>query len=180
MANRSRAEIRRKVHSRIRKKVSGTAERPRLAVFRSVKHIYAQVIDDVKGETLVAAGSNDKAFKGKTGGNVEAASEIGKMIAERAIDKGIDQVVYDRGGYVYHGRVKALLDATREAGLNKKDSDDAKADKKSSEPTEAKEEKPAKKEEKKEKKPAKKKAEEKVEEESTDAKEDSKAGEEEE
>lgn len=198
MANRSRAEIRRKIHNRIRKKVSGTAERPRLAVFRSVKHIYAQVIDDLKGETLVAAGSNDKAFKGKTGGNVEAASAIGKLIAERAIDKGIDNVVYDRGGYVYHGRIKALIDASREAGLNKDDSDAAKADKKSSEP---KEDKPAKKDAKKSaKKPAKKKAdskksdekakpkkkakkkkvEEKVEKESTYAKEDSKAGEEEE
>jgi len=115
----NRAEIRRGVHTRIRKKVSGTAERPRLAVFRSLNHIYAQVIDDVSGATLAAASTTEKDLKGKTGGNIEAAQTVGKAIAERAQAAGVSQVVFDRGGYVYHGRVKALLDATREAGLNK-------------------------------------------------------------
>jgi len=119
MASNKRAEIRRGVHTRIRKKVSGTAERPRLAVFRSLNHIYAQVIDDVNGKTLAAASTTEKDLKGKTGGNIEAAQTIGKTIAERAQAAGVSQVVFDRGGYVYHGRVKALLDATREAGLNK-------------------------------------------------------------
>jgi large subunit ribosomal protein L18 len=119
MASNNRAEIRRGVHTRIRKKVSGTAERPRLAVFRSLNHIYAQVIDDVNGKTLAAASTTEKDLKGKTGGNVEAAQSVGKAIAERAQAAGVSQVVFDRGGYVYHGRVKALLDATREAGLNK-------------------------------------------------------------
>jgi len=115
----NRAEIRRGVHTRIRKKVSGTAERPRLAVFRSLNHIYVQVIDDVNGKTLAAASTTEKDLKGKTGGNIEAAQTVGKAIAERAQAAGVSQVVFDRGGYVYHGRVKALLDATREAGLNK-------------------------------------------------------------
>jgi large subunit ribosomal protein L18 len=119
MASNNRAEIRRGVHTRIRKKVSGTAERPRLAVFRSLNHIYAQVIDDVNGKTLAAASTTEKDLKGKTGGNIEAAQTVGKAIAERAQAAGVSQVVFDRGGYVYHGRVKALLDATREAGLNK-------------------------------------------------------------
>ncbi len=119
MAQKSRADIRRGVHSRIRKKVSGSAERPRLAVFRSLNHIYAQVIDDVNGKTLAAASTTEKGLKGSTGGNIEAAQKIGKTIAERAIAAGISNVVFDRGGYLYHGRVKALLDATREAGLNK-------------------------------------------------------------
>lgn len=119
MASNNRAEIRRGVHSRIRKKVSGTAERPRLAVFRSLNHIYAQVIDDTNGKTLAAASTVEKDLKGKTGGTISAAQTIGKTIAERAQAAGISQVVFDRGGYVYHGRVKALLDATREAGLNK-------------------------------------------------------------
>jgi len=119
MASNTRAEIRRGVHTRIRKKVSGTAERPRLAVFRSLNHIYAQVIDDVNGKTLAAASTTEKDLKGKTGGNIEAAQAIGRTIAERAQAAGVSQVVFDRGGYVYHGRVKALLDATREAGLNK-------------------------------------------------------------
>ncbi len=114
-----RADIRRGVHSRIRKKVSGTAERPRLAVFRSLNHIYAQVIDDVSGRTLAAASTTEKDLKGTSGGTVAAAQTIGKAVAERAQSAGISQVVFDRGGYVYHGRVKALLDATREAGLNK-------------------------------------------------------------
>ena len=119
MAQKSRAEIRQGVHSRIRKKVRGSAERPRLAVFRSLNHIYAQVIDDRSGKTLATASTTEKALAGKTGGNIEAARTIGKAIAERAQKAGISTVVFDRGGYVYHGRVKALLDATREAGLNK-------------------------------------------------------------
>lgn len=119
MASKSKADIRRGVHSRIRKKVSGTADRPRLAVFRSVSHIYAQVIDDVNGKTLASASTVEKDLGVKSGGNIEAAQKIGKTIAERALSAGVSQVVFDRGGYVYHGRVKALIDATREAGLNK-------------------------------------------------------------
>jgi large subunit ribosomal protein L18 len=111
----SKNTIRLRVHQRIRSRVSGTAERPRLAVFRSVKHIYAQVIDDTKGHTVVAAGSTEK--DSKNGGNVAGAKEIGKLVAERAKDKGIKAVVFDRGGYQYHGRVKALAEAAREAGL---------------------------------------------------------------
>ena len=107
--------IRLRVHKRIRSRVSGAAERPRLAVFRSVKHIYAQVIDDTKGHTVVAAGSTEKDTK--NGGNVAGAKEVGKLVAERAKDKGIKAVVFDRGGYQYHGRVKALAEAAREAGL---------------------------------------------------------------
>ena len=109
-------EIRKRIHKRIRRKLSGTAERPRLAIFRSVAHIYAQVIDDVAGATVVSASTVDKG--GKTnGGNVAAAKAIGKLVAERAKEKGIKSVVFDRGGYQYHGRVKALADAAREAGL---------------------------------------------------------------
>jgi large subunit ribosomal protein L18 len=109
-------EIRNRIHRRIRRKLSGTAERPRLAIFRSVAHIYAQVIDDAAGTTLVSASSTDK--DGKTnGGNVAAAKAIGKLVAERAKEKGVTRVVFDRGGYQYHGRVKALADAAREAGL---------------------------------------------------------------
>lgn len=119
MAQNSRANIRRAVHSRIRKKVSGTTARPRLAVYRSLNHIYAQVIDDEQGTTLATASTTEKDLAGSTGGNIEAAQRIGKAIAERAIAAGISNVVYDRGGYVYHGRVKALIDASREAGLNK-------------------------------------------------------------
>jgi len=119
MAQKSRADIRAGVHSRIRKKVSGTAERPRLAVFRSVNHIYAQVIDDKAGTTLATASTVEKVLGVKTGGNIESAKVVGKAIAERAIAAGVSTVVFDRGGYVYHGRVKALIDATREAGLNK-------------------------------------------------------------
>lgn len=119
MAQNSRATTRRAVHSRIRKKVSGTTERPRLAVYRSLNHIYAQVIDDMNGKTLATASTTEKALAGSTGGNIEAAQRIGKTIAERAIAAGISTVVFDRGGYVYHGRVKALIDASREAGLNK-------------------------------------------------------------
>ena len=110
-----RNEIRRRIHSRIREKLSGSGERPRLNVYRSLNHIYAQIIDDRKGETLVSASS--LGLKLKTGGNVAAAKEIGKAVAERAVEKGIKRVVFDRGGYLYHGRVKALADAAREAGL---------------------------------------------------------------
>jgi len=114
----SKNEIRGRIHVRIRKKLKGTPERPRLAVFRSVAHIYAQVIDDTKGVTLVAANSNEKTEgKKASGGNVAAAKAIGKMVAERAKEHGINKVVFDRGGYIYHGRVKALADAAREAGL---------------------------------------------------------------
>jgi large subunit ribosomal protein L18 len=110
-----RNEIRQRIHARIRQKLAGTAERPRLNVYRSLNHVYAQVVDDQKGETLVAASTLEA--KSKTGGNVAAAREIGKAIAEKAVAKGIKQVVFDRGGYLYHGRVKALADAAREAGL---------------------------------------------------------------
>lgn len=118
MAKKSRADIRRGVQTRIRKKVRGTTARPRLAVYRSTNHIYAQVIDDTTGTTLASASSLEKAFKGNTGGNVDAASAVGKLIAERAKGAGVSEVVFDRGGYVYHGRVKALIDASRESGLN--------------------------------------------------------------
>jgi large subunit ribosomal protein L18 len=110
-----RNAIRQRIHSRIRAKMAGTTERPRLNVYRSLNHIYAQVIDDQKGETLVSASTLQA--KAKTGGNVAAAKEIGKSIAEQAVAKGIKRVVFDRGGFLYHGRVKALADAAREAGL---------------------------------------------------------------
>ncbi len=117
----TKREGRLRIHSRIRSRVSGTTERPRLTVFRSLKHIYAQVIDDATGRTLASAAtlakrSGDKA-DGPYGGNVAAAKQIGKLIAERAIQAGIQDVVFDRGGHRYHGRVKALADAAREAGL---------------------------------------------------------------
>ncbi|MBQ1699514.1 MAG: 50S ribosomal protein L18 [Bacteroidales bacterium] len=115
----NRIERRRRIHYRIRKHVNGTAERPRLVVFRSNKQIYAQVIDDEKGVTLVAAASNDKGLaaecKGKNG--IDAAAIVGKAVAQRAIEKGITTVSFDRGGYLYHGRVKSLADAAREGGL---------------------------------------------------------------
>ena len=117
MANKSRAEVRQAVHRRIRKKVAGTAERPRLSVYRSVKHISVQVIDDQAGRTLCAASTVEGDLRGKAGGNVDAARTVGKLIAERAREKGIEQVVFDRGGYIYHGRVKGLAEAAREAGL---------------------------------------------------------------
>jgi large subunit ribosomal protein L18 len=123
MGQKSRADIRQGVHSRIRKKVRGTAARPRLAVFRSVNHIYAQIIDDGNGKTLASASTTEKALGLKNGGNVEGAKGVGKAIAERAKKAGIESVVFDRGGYVYHGRVKALIDASREAGLNKHEAD---------------------------------------------------------
>jgi large subunit ribosomal protein L18 len=114
--NLDKKEIRTRIHKRIRHKIAGTSERPRLAIFRSVAHIYAQVIDDSKGVTLVSASSVDKAAK-TNGGNVAAAKAIGKLVAERAKDKGVTKVVFDRGGYTFHGRVKALADAARAAGL---------------------------------------------------------------
>ena len=113
---RQRNEIRQRVHFRIREKLSGTEQRPRLNVYRSLNHIYAQVIDDATGTTLASASSISS--KLKAGGNVSAAKEIGKLVAERAQEKGIKKVVFDRGGYLYHGRIKALADAAREAGLD--------------------------------------------------------------
>jgi large subunit ribosomal protein L18 len=114
----SRTESTRSRHRRVRRKVEGTGERPRLAVFRSNQHIYAQVIDDVAQHTLVAASSLETDFKAKSSGNTcEASAEIGKLVAERAAAKGIRSVVFDRGGNLYHGRVKALAEAAREAGL---------------------------------------------------------------
>jgi large subunit ribosomal protein L18 len=111
----NRDAIRQRIHDRIRRKLAGTTERPRLNVYRSLNHIYAQVIDDQKGETLVSAST--LALKVKTGGNVAAAKETGKAVAELAVKQGIKKVVFDRGGYLYHGRIKALADAAREAGL---------------------------------------------------------------
>jgi large subunit ribosomal protein L18 len=103
-------------HKRVRAKISGTPERPRLSVFRSEKNIYAQIIDDVAGNTLVSASSVEKDFEG-AGSNKEAAKKVGRLVAERAIAKGIEEVVFDRGGYIYHGRVKELADGAREGGL---------------------------------------------------------------
>ena len=105
-----------KRHRRVRGKISGTAERPRLAVYRSNAHIYAQIIDDVAGSTLVAASSVEKGFEGP-GSNKEAARKVGKLVAERAVAKGIEEVVFDRGGYIYHGRVQELAEGAREGGL---------------------------------------------------------------
>jgi len=119
MANTNRAEVRTAIHSRIRRKVKGSTERPRLAIYRSLKHISAQVIDDRMGQTLVSASSTEKDLRTGSGGNLDAARRIGQAIAERALAKGIEQVVFDRGGYLYHGRIKALTDAARAAGLNK-------------------------------------------------------------
>src|SRR5229473_1496359 len=119
MANRKRAEVRSAVHRRIRRKVRGSTERPRLAVYRSLNHIYAQVIDDEKSQTLASASTTEKDLRGSSGGNVAAAKRVGQAIAERALSAGVDQVVFDRGGYLYHGRVRALTDAARAAGLNK-------------------------------------------------------------
>ena len=114
----SKNQTRQVVHDRIRKKVIGTAERPRLNVYRSLNHIYAQVIDDLQGVTLAAASSAEgKKGERVTGGNVAAAKTIGKKIADLARQKGITKVVFDRGGYIYHGRIKAVADAAREAGL---------------------------------------------------------------
>ena len=114
-----RDATRRRIRYRIRKKVTGTADRPRLAIFRSDKHIYAQAIDDGSGKTLAHASTLDADLRGsvKRGGNVDAAKAVGGVIAARLKDKGIQNVVFDRGGYLYHGRIKALADAAREAGL---------------------------------------------------------------
>ena len=109
-------KMRLKRHARVRGKISGTAECPRLCVYRSTKHIYAQIIDDVKGVTLASASSLEKGIEG-VGGNVEAAEKVGKAIAEKALKAGIEVVVFDRGGYLYHGRVKALADGARAGGL---------------------------------------------------------------
>ncbi len=113
-------EIRLRKHTRVRKKIEGTPQRPRLNVFRSLKNIYVQIIDDTTGVTLVAASTIDEALKGKlaSGGNKDAAREVGKLIGQKAIEKGITQVVFDRGGYLYHGRVKELAEGAREAGLD--------------------------------------------------------------
>ena len=113
----SKDDTRRRIHERLRQKVNGTAERPRLAIFRSLKHIYAQVIDDRQGRTLVAASSAEKTAGVGNGGNLDGAKQVGRLIAERAKQKGVGKVVFDRGGYLYHGRIKALADAAREAGL---------------------------------------------------------------
>jgi large subunit ribosomal protein L18 len=118
MPIRNRAIVRKAIHSRIRRKVRGSTARPRLAIYRSTNHIYAQIIDDERGQTVVSASSTEKDLRGSTGGNIEAAKRIGRTIAERAQAAGVKQVVFDRGGYLYHGRIKALTDAAREAGLN--------------------------------------------------------------
>ena len=117
MGKSSKNDVRVRIHERIRQRVHGTAERPRLAVFRSLSHIYAQVIDDRKGHTLASASSSEKKAGVATGGNLAGAKAIGKLVAERAKEKGVERVVFDRGGYLYHGRIKALADAAREAGL---------------------------------------------------------------
>lgn len=109
-------EKRKNRHKRVRAKISGTPEKPRLNVFRSLNHIYANIIDDVSGNTLVSASTVEKDFDG-TGGNCEAAKKVGKMVAERAKEKGIEMVVFDRGGYLFHGRVKELAEGAREGGL---------------------------------------------------------------
>ncbi len=111
--------LRKKKHMRIRNKITGTPERPRLNVYKSSKNIYAQIIDDSKGVTIVSASTVETAIKGsvKSGGNIEAAKEVGKLIAQRAVEKGLKLIVFDRGGYVYHGRVKELADAARAEGL---------------------------------------------------------------
>ncbi|HEY2390631.1 MAG TPA: 50S ribosomal protein L18 [Candidatus Angelobacter sp.] len=116
-ANTSKDITRRKIHQRLRNRLAGSPERPRLNVYRSLNHIYVQVIDDMSGNTLVSASTGGKKSGKKTGGNVASAKEIGKLIAQRAQEKGIKKVVFDRGGYLYHGRIKALAEAAREAGL---------------------------------------------------------------
>ena len=113
----SKNYVRKRIHKRVRKSIAGTQERPRLNVFRSNTNIYAQLIDDTQGVTIVSANTNEKDLNLASKGNIEAAEQVGKLIAERAIDKGYKAVVFDRGGYLYHGRVKALADAAREAGL---------------------------------------------------------------
>ena len=115
---RSTRELREKRHARIRKKVFGTSERPRLSVFRSLKNIYAQVVDDSTRTTLASASTLDAELKGTTGAKVDAAKAVGSLVAKRAIEKGVKRVIFDRGGFKYHGRVKSLADAAREAGLD--------------------------------------------------------------
>lgn len=117
MRIKTRLQSRQRVKYRIRHKIFGTAERPRLCVYRSLKHMYAQVVDDAAGRTLVSASSLEKDFPSKPGHNQQAATELGKLIARRSVDKGIQQVVFDRNGFRYHGRVKTLADAAREGGL---------------------------------------------------------------
>jgi large subunit ribosomal protein L18 len=114
-----RSGERRRIHKRIRAKISGSSNRPRLCVYRSSKYVYAQIIDDAEGKTLAAASTAEKDVRGdlKQGGNIEAAKVVGKAIAQRAKAKGIESVVFDRGGYLYHGRIKAMAEAAREAGL---------------------------------------------------------------
>jgi len=146
MANTNRAEVRSAIHSRIRRKVKGDTGRPRLAIYRSLNHIYAQVIDDRVGQTLVSASTTEKDLRGNGGGNLDAAKRVGQVIAERALARGIEQVVFDRGGYLYHGRVKALTDAARAAGLNK---NEAAAEPEAEAPAAAPEEKTEKKSKKK-------------------------------
>jgi large subunit ribosomal protein L18 len=119
----SKADRRQRIKLRLRKRIHGTAERPRLSIFRSVAHVYAQVIDDMTGETLVAASSVEPSVKasfgsGVRGGNLKGAEVVGQAIAERSIQKGIRQVVFDRGGFLYHGRVRAVAEAARKGGLN--------------------------------------------------------------
>ena len=117
MINKKNSNVARlKRHQRVRKNISGTAERPRLNVYRSLNHIYAQIIDDTKGTTLVSASSLDKEFEG-LGGNKEAAKKVGLLVAKKALEKGIEEVVFDRGGYIYHGRVQELAEGAREGGL---------------------------------------------------------------
>jgi large subunit ribosomal protein L18 len=113
----NRRQSRERIKYRIRKKVRGTAEIPRLSVYRSLNHIYCQVIDDGASATLVAAGSTEKDFPAKRGQNIQAAKELGKVVAQRSLEKGIEQVVFDRNGFKYHGRVQALAEAAREGGL---------------------------------------------------------------
>ena len=115
----SKNKTRKRIHERIRNRMDGSSERPRLNVYRSLNHIYAQLIDDHKGVTIASASTAQGGTKGqrRTGGNVASAKDIGKLIAERALQKGVKKVVFDRGGYLYHGRIKALADAAREAGL---------------------------------------------------------------
>jgi large subunit ribosomal protein L18 len=122
MKIKTKDDRRRRIQLRQRKRIAGTTERPRLSVFRSVTHIYAQVIDDLSGKTLVAASSRDPGLKGVLekdvrGGNIKGAEAVGKVIAERSIDKGIKRVVFDRSGFLYHGRIRAVADAARKAGL---------------------------------------------------------------
>src|SRR5712691_8803782 len=166
MANRNRPEVRSAVHSRIRRKVRGSTKRPRLAVYRSLNHIYAQVIDDEKSQTLASASTTEKDLRGSSGGNVAADKRVGQAIAERALSAGIDQVVFDRGGYLYHGRVRALTDAARAAGLNKDETaaaeaaemEKAVAEEASAQAASAKEKKKEKRQKKKKKREKKKRA----------------------